>query len=104
MVLGVGGNNTQGTYRTSTRSISRGLCGDTFSLSPTINKPSQEGIFQHYKALAQASRVPILLYNVPSRTGSNIDYHTTLRLAKEVPNIIGIKEASGNIVQIMHLC
>ena len=102
MVLGVGGNNTQALIE-QVQEVSPEDYVAILSVSPYYNKPSQEGIFQHYKALAQASHVPILLYNVPSRTGSNIDYHTTLRLAKEVPNIIGIKEASGNIVQIMHL-
>ena len=73
------------------------------SASPYYNKPSQEGIFQHYKNLASASPKPVILYNVPGRTGSNISAETTLRLAKEVDNIAGIKEASGNMVQCMHI-
>ena len=81
MVLGVGGNNTQALIE-QVQEVSPEDYVAILSVSPYYNKPSQEGIFQHYKALAQASRVPILLYNVPSRTGSNIDYHTTLRLAK----------------------
>ena len=102
MVLGVGGNNTQ-TIVEQVREVSPKDYIAILSVTPYYNKPSQEGLYQHYKAVAEATEFPILLYNVPSRTGVNMDYRTTLRLAKEVPNIIGIKEASGNIVQIMHL-
>lgn len=102
MVLGVGGNNTQ-TIVEQVREVSPKDYIAILSVTPYYNKPSQEGLYQHYKAVAEATELPILLYNVPSRTGVNMDYRTTLRLAKEVPNIIGIKEASGNIVQIMHL-
>ena len=101
MVLGVGGNNTQ-TIVEQVREVSPKDYIAILSVTPYYNKPSQEGLYQHYKAVAEATELPILLYNVPSRTGVNMDYRTTLRLAKEVPNIIGIKEASGNIVQIMH--
>ena len=73
------------------------------SASPYYNKPSQEGIFQHYKNIASATPKPIILYNVPGRTGSNITAQTTLRLAGEVENVAGIKEASGNMVQCMHI-
>jgi len=69
------------------------------SSSPSYNKPSQEGIFQHYKAMAEASPVPIILYNVPGRTSSNISAETTVRIARTCPNVIGIKEASGDLVQ-----
>lgn len=102
IVLGVGGNNTQ-TIVEQVREVSPKDYIAILSVTPYYNKPSQEGLYQHYKAVAEATELPILLYNVPSRTGVNMDYRTTLRLAKEVPNIIGIKEASGNIVQIMHL-
>lgn len=102
MVLGVGGNNTQ-TIVEQVREVSPKDYIAILSVTPYYNKPSQEGLYQHYKAVTEATELPILLYNVPSRTGVNMDYRTTLRLAKEVPNIIGIKEASGNIVQIMHL-
>ena len=102
MVLGVGGNNTQ-TIVEQVREVSPKDYAAILSVTPYYNKPSQEGLYQHYKAVAEATELPILLYNVPSRTGVNMDYRTTLRLAKEVPTIIGIKEASGNIVQIMHL-
>jgi 4-hydroxy-tetrahydrodipicolinate synthase len=73
------------------------------SASPYYNKPSQEGLFQHYKALAEASPKPILLYNVPGRTGRNINASTVIRLAKEVENILGIKEASGDMAQCMQI-
>ncbi len=73
------------------------------SAGPYYNKPSQEGIFQHYKAIAEASPRPVLLYNVPGRTGRNINAGTTLRLAHEVPNIVGIKEASGDMTQCMEI-
>ena len=102
MVLGVGGNNTQ-TIVEQVREVSPKDYIAILSVTPYYNKPSQEGLYQHYKAVAEATELPILLYTVPSRTGVNMDYRTTLRLAKEVPNIIGIKEASGNLVQIMHL-
>ena len=73
------------------------------SSSPNYNKPSQEGIFQHYKKFSEACPKPVILYNVPGRTGSNITAETTLRLAHECENIAGIKEASGNMVQCMHI-
>ncbi len=73
------------------------------SASPYYNKPSQEGIFQHYKALAAASPKPLILYNVPGRTGRNMEAETTLRLASEVDNIAGIKEAANNMVQVMQI-
>ena len=102
MVLGVGGNHTQA-IEEQVRGVSAQDYAAILSVTPYYNKPSQEGLYQHYKAVAAATELPILLYNVPSRTGVNMDYRTTLRLAQEVPNIIGVKEASGNIVQIMHL-
>lgn len=70
------------------------------SVVPYYNKPSQEGIYQHYKAIAEASPLPVILYNVPGRTGVNMSADTTLRLAYEFENIIGVKEASGNITQM----
>ena len=99
MVLGVGGNSTKGVVDYLN---SHDLHDFTAILSvvPYYNKPSQEGIYQHYKAIAQASTLPIILYNVPGRTGVNMTAQTTLRLAREFENIIGIKEASGNITQM----
>lgn len=99
IVLGVGGNNTaEVVHQLETYDLS-GVDG-ILSVSPYYNKPSQEGIYQHYRALAQASLLPILLYNVPGRTASNISAETTLRLARDFKNIVGIKEASGNLDQI----
>ncbi|MFN8352781.1 MAG: 4-hydroxy-tetrahydrodipicolinate synthase [Flavobacteriales bacterium] len=99
IVLGVGGNNTaEVVHQLETYDLS-GVDG-ILSVSPYYNKPSQEGIYQHYKALAQASLLPIILYNVPGRTMSNMAAETTLRLARDFENIVGIKEASGNLDQI----
>jgi 4-hydroxy-tetrahydrodipicolinate synthase len=102
LVLGIGGNNTKEVIdHFSNFSLEKITA--ILSSSPNYNKPSQEGIFQHYKAIAEASPLPIILYNVPGRTGSNITAETTLRLAKECENIKGIKEASGNMIQCMHI-
>ena len=70
------------------------------SVVPYYNKPSQEGIYQHYKAIAEATELPIVLYNVPGRTGVNMTAETTLRIARNFSNVIAIKEASGNITQM----
>ncbi len=101
IVVGIGGNNTLDVIDVL-NSFPLSKAAAVLSASPYYNKPSQEGIFQHYKAIAKASPKPIILYNVPGRTGSNISATTTLRLAKE-NNIFGIKEASGNMVQCMHI-
>lgn len=99
IVLGVGGN--------CTKSVVDKLKNDNFegidailSVVPYYNKPSQEGIYHHYKAIAQATELPVILYNVPGRTGVNMTAETTLRLAREFKNIIAVKEASGNITQM----
>lgn len=99
LVLGLGGNNTM--------DIVRHLKTDDFSgfeailsVVPYYNKPSQEGIYQHYKSIAEASPLPVILYNVPGRTGVNMKSETTLRLARDFENIIGVKEASGIFSQI----
>lgn len=102
MVIGIGGNNTAAIID-SFSDFSFDKITAVLSSSPNYNKPSQEGIFQHYKAIAAASPLPVILYNVPGRTGSNITAETTLRLANECKNIQGIKEASGNMVQCMHI-
>ncbi|TDH29237.1 4-hydroxy-tetrahydrodipicolinate synthase [Segetibacter sp. 3557_3] len=102
VVVGLGGNNTRELLNDlETYPLDKATA--ILSASPYYNKPSQEGIFQHYKALASATSKPIILYNVPGRTGSNIAAETTLRLANEVGNISGIKEASGNMIQCMHI-
>jgi len=102
VVVGIGGNNTKEVME-NLQSYPLEKAAAVLSASPYYNKPSQEGIFQHYKNIAEASPVPVILYNVPGRTGSNITAETTLRLAKEVKNIAGMKEASGNMVQCMHI-
>ena len=99
VVLGVGGNNTQAVTE-QLRAFDLGGVEAILSVSPYYNKPTQEGIYRHYRALADASPRPIILYNVPGRTMSNITAETTLRLARDCGNIIGIKEASGNLDQI----
>lgn len=99
VVLGVGGNNTAAVIE-SLEGFNMDGVDAILSVSPYYNKPTQEGIYQHYKAIAQASLRPVILYNVPGRTMSNITAETTLRLARDFKNIIGIKEASGNLDQI----
>lgn len=99
MVLGVGGNNTAAVVREA-REVDPQRFSAILSVVPYYNKPSQEGIYQHYKAIAEASPLPVILYNVPGRTGVNMTAETTLHLAAEFPHIIAIKEASGNMVQV----
>jgi 4-hydroxy-tetrahydrodipicolinate synthase len=102
VVVGIGGNNTKEvTKDLETYPLDKAIA--VLSASPYYNKPSQEGIFQHYKALAAASPKPIILYNVPGRTGRNMEAATTIRLANEVANIGGIKEASNSIPQCMQI-
>ncbi len=99
LVLGMGGNCTSAVID-EIRSVDlSGFCA-ILSVVPFYNKPSQEGIYQHFAAIAHASPLPLLLYNVPGRTGTNMSPETTLRLAADFDNIIGIKEASGNIQQM----
>jgi 4-hydroxy-tetrahydrodipicolinate synthase len=102
LVLGVGGNNTAELVEQLKKDDLTGFSA-ILSVSPYYNKPSQEGIYQHYKEIAKASPLPIILYNVPGRTASNIAWDTTIRLANEFKNIIAIKEASGNIEQCMKI-
>lgn len=98
LMLGLGGNNTQSIIDQLSQ-IEESRYGAILSVVPYYNKPSQEGIYRHYYAIAEASPLPIVLYNVPGRTGTNMTAETTLRLAA-LPNIIGVKEASGNLDQI----
>ena len=102
VVLGLGGNNTQEILNFIEDQEFDGIDA-VLSVSPYYNRPSQRGIFQHYKMIANECPVPVIIYNVPARTGSNIDAETTLQLANEVNNIAGIKEASGNLEKIMKL-
>jgi 4-hydroxy-tetrahydrodipicolinate synthase len=102
VVLGIGGNNTQEVVNAIKNTDFNGVSA-ILSVSPYYNKPTQEGIYQHYKAIANASPLPIILYNVPGRTSSNITASTTLRLANDFENIIAVKEASGNLEQAMQI-
>jgi 4-hydroxy-tetrahydrodipicolinate synthase len=102
IVVGIGGNNTKELLNDlETFPLDNAVA--ILSASPYYSKPSQEGLYQHYKALAEASPKPILLYNVPGRTGRNVNAATTIRLAREVENIAGIKEASGDFAQCMQI-
>ncbi len=102
LVIGLGGNNTQAIIN----ELQEGNLDDfsaVLSVSPYYNKPSQEGIYQHYKMISEASPLPVILYNVPPRTGSNVLPETVFRLAKDCKNIIGIKEAAGDFEQVLEL-
>ena len=99
ILLGCGGNNTAAVVNELQTADFTGIDG-ILSICPYYNKPSQEGLYQHFKAIAKASPVPVVLYNVPGRTGVNMTAETTLRLAREFDNIVAIKEASGNISQM----
>jgi 4-hydroxy-tetrahydrodipicolinate synthase len=101
LVCGIGGNNTREITKTIESTDFQGIDA-ILAASPYYNKPSQEGIYQHYIALAKACPVPLLLYNIPARTGTNMAAATTLQLSKH-PNIVGIKEASGNLLQCMEI-
>ena len=102
LVLGVGGNNTMEVVEElKNRDLSPFEA--ILSICPYYNKPTQEGIYQHFKAISEASAIPVILYNVPSRTGSNMLPSTVMRLANDFKNIIAIKEAAGDMVQAMHL-
>jgi 4-hydroxy-tetrahydrodipicolinate synthase len=102
IVAGFGGNNTANLVESIKGADLKNVTA-ILSASPYYNKPTQEGIYQHYKAVADATKKPIILYNVPGRTASNITAETTLRLAKDFKNIVAIKEASGDFMQCMHL-
>ena len=99
IVLGVGGNCTRNVVEQLKNGNFTGIDA-ILSVVPYYNKPSQEGIYQHYKAIANATKLPIILYNVPGRTGVNMTAETTLRIAREFENVVAVKEASGNITQM----
>jgi len=101
VIAGAGGNNTRRVCEQAREMERLGVDG-ILSVSPYYNRPTQEGIFQHYRAIAQATTLPVIVYNVPGRTGSNIEPATIIRLS-EIPNILGVKEASGNIAQITEI-
>lgn len=102
VLLGIGGNNTQEVINTIRNTETDRISG-ILSVSPYYNKPTQKGLYEHYKAIAQVTELPIVLYNVPGRTGSNISAETTVKLANDFKNIIATKEASGNFDQVMKI-
>lgn len=99
IVIGCGGNNTAAVVEELQNGDFRGIDG-ILSVCPYYNKPSQEGLYQHFKAIANATSLPVILYNVPGRTGINMKAETTVRLAKDCENIVAVKEASGNLEQV----
>ena len=102
VVVGIGGNNTQEIINSIRHSVLTGVDG-ILSVAPYYNKPSQKGLFQHFKAIATSSPLPFIIYNVPGRTSCNISSDTCLELAHACDNIVAIKEASGDISQIMRI-
>lgn len=99
VIAGVGGNNTAAVCEMAVQSKAAGA-GALLAVAPYYNRPSQEGLYRHFRAVAEASDLPVLLYNVPTRTACNIDASTTARLAADCPRIVGTKEASANLAQI----
>ncbi|MBR5350164.1 MAG: 4-hydroxy-tetrahydrodipicolinate synthase [Prevotella sp.] len=99
IMMGCGGNNTAAIIEELQTEDFYGIDG-ILSVCPYYNKPSQEGLYQHFKAIANATRMPVVLYNVPGRTGVNMKAETTVRLAEDCPNIVAIKEASGSLEQV----
>jgi 4-hydroxy-tetrahydrodipicolinate synthase len=99
ILMGCGGNNTAAIVNELQTGDFRGIDG-VLSVCPYYNKPSQEGLYQHFKAIANATKLPVVLYNVPGRTGVNLQAATTVRLAQDCENIVAIKEASGNLEQV----
>ncbi|MDB5282368.1 MAG: dihydrodipicolinate synthase [Bacteroidota bacterium] len=102
VVAGFGGNSTHAIIQDIEKFHFKGVDA-ILSVSPYYNKPTQEGLFEHYKAIAKASPVPVILYNVPGRTASNMKAETTIKIAHEIENIIGMKEASGDFNQCMQI-
>ena len=102
IMLGMGGNNTLALTDAIQRTNFEGISG-LLSVTPYYNKPQQRGLVQHFHMVAEVSPVPVMLYNVPGRTGCNMTAETTLQIAEECPNVMGVKEASGNMTQIMEI-
>jgi 4-hydroxy-tetrahydrodipicolinate synthase len=102
VVIGIGGNNTSDVVDSIGRADLSGISA-ILSVSPYYNKPTQQGLYEHFSAIAMASPLPVIIYNVPGRTASNISAETTLRLANDHKNIIATKEASGNFSQLMQI-
>lgn len=103
LLIGIGGNNTKAVIEQIKTSSCLDKCDAILSVTPFYNKPSQQGLYEHFKAIAKNSPLPIVLYNVPGRTGVNMQASTTIRLASEIKNIIGLKEASGLFQQATEL-
>lgn len=99
ILIGCGGNNTAAVVEELKTGDFAGIDG-VLSVCPFYNKPSQEGLYRHFKAIAEATKLPVVLYNVPGRTGVNMTAQTTVRLANDCPNIVAIKEAAGNLEQV----
>ena len=102
VLAGAGGNNTTEVIHQADAMRHAGASG-LLSVTPYYNKPTQEGLYQHYKAIAESTSLPIIVYNVPGRTGVNVEVATLARLA-QIPNIVGVKEASGNVTQMCEIC
>ena len=102
VIVGAGSNSTREAISLTGHAKSLGADG-VLSVAPYYNKPTQEGFYRHYAAIAEAVDIPIVVYNVPGRTGSNINAETTVRMAEEIPNIYAVKEASGNVPQMMEI-
>lgn len=102
IVVGIGGNNTQEVLKNIREFDYQGIDA-VLSVCPYYNKPNQRGLFEHFKAVAEECKVPVIVYNVPGRTGCNLAADTTVRLAHEIKNIVAVKEASGNLEQIMQI-
>jgi len=102
LVIGIGGNNTMAVVEEIKSADLSAFCA-ILSVSPYYNKPTQEGNYQHFKAISEASPIPVILYNVPSRTGKNIEPKTILRLANDFENIVAVKEAAGDLTQAMRI-
>ena len=102
ILAGAGGYDTKEVIRLAKDMAKRGASG-FLSVTPYYNKPTQEGLYRHYQALADSTSLPIVVYNVPGRTGVNVEVATLVRMA-EIPNIVGVKEASGNVTQMCEIC
>lgn len=102
IVVGIGGNNTMDVVE-GIRTVNPTNIDGILSVVPYYNKPNQTGLYEHYKAVSQASSLPVIMYNVPGRTGINMNADTTIKLAREFKNLVAIKEASGNLPQIMEI-
>ncbi len=102
IVMGIGGNNTKAVVGEIQNTDFKGISA-ILSVAPYYNKPNQRGLYEHFKAIAEVSIVPVILYNVPGRTSSNLSAETTLKLANDFDNIIAVKEASGDLAQVMEI-